>query len=70
VVALEEGADVARELAANAASDVQHRLEQEAENNTSAAAKIRELLAGLTQEQSSHLIREQPLRVAESQWDG
>jgi two-component system, chemotaxis family, protein-glutamate methylesterase/glutaminase len=69
VVALEEGADVARELAANAASDVQHRLEQEAVNNRSAAAKIRELLAVLTQEQSSHLIRDQSsLRVAENQW--
>jgi two-component system, chemotaxis family, protein-glutamate methylesterase/glutaminase len=58
VVALEEGADVARELATNAASDVQRRLEQEAGNNASAAAKIRELLAVLTQEQSSHLIKE------------
>lgn len=65
LVALEEGAEVARELAAISASEVQRRLEQEAGNNTSAAAKIRELLAFLTQEQSGHLIKEardQPLK--------
>jgi hypothetical protein len=48
VVALEEGVDMARELAANAASDVQRRLEQEAGSNARAAENIRELLAVLT----------------------
>jgi len=58
VVALEEGADVARELAATAASDVQHRLEEEAGTNARAAAKIREVLAVLTQEQSRQFTKE------------
>jgi hypothetical protein len=58
VVALEEGAEVARELAACHASRVQQRLEQEARNNASAAEKIRELLLSLTQKNSRHLIKE------------
>jgi two-component system, chemotaxis family, protein-glutamate methylesterase/glutaminase len=58
VVALEEGADVARALAAHSASGVQRRLEQEAGHNTNAAGKIRELLRALTQDNACHLIYE------------
>jgi two-component system, chemotaxis family, protein-glutamate methylesterase/glutaminase len=58
VVALEEGADIARELAAYSASGVQKRLEQEARNNAGAATKIRELLLSLNQKNARQLIQE------------
>jgi two-component system, chemotaxis family, protein-glutamate methylesterase/glutaminase len=50
VVALEEGADVAHELAAHSTLEVQRLLEQEAKHNASAAEKIRELLPSIIQE--------------------
>jgi two-component system chemotaxis response regulator CheB len=60
VVALEEGAQVARDLASSHLARVQHRLEQEAGDNESAAMKIRELLALLTKGNSQHLMEETP----------
>lgn len=60
VVALEEGAQVARDLASSHLARVQHRLEQEAGDNESAAMKIRELLALLTKGNSQHLMEEIP----------
>jgi two-component system chemotaxis response regulator CheB len=50
VVALEEGAEIAHGLAAHSTVEVQRLLEQEANNNASAAEKIRELLLSSIQE--------------------
>ena len=58
VVALEEGAEVARELASRHSTAVKRRLEQEAGENNSAAAQIRALLAQLTRGNSEHLMEE------------
>jgi two-component system chemotaxis response regulator CheB len=58
VVALEEGAEVARELAAAHSAAEQRRLEQEAGGNESAARTIRELLALLTRENSQNLMED------------
>src|SRR5438477_2800197 len=58
VVALEEGAEAARDLATRRSSKLRHRLEQEAGDNESAAKKIRELLSQLTQGNSGHLLEE------------
>ncbi len=58
VVALEEGAEAARELASRHSPGVRRRLEQEADDNESAAAKVRELLGFLTQTNSQHLMEE------------
>jgi len=58
VVALEEGAQVARDLGSSHLARVQRRLEQEAGDNESAAMKIRELLALLTKGNSQHLMEE------------
>jgi two-component system chemotaxis response regulator CheB len=58
VVALEEGAQVARDLASSHLARMKRRLEQEAGDNESAAVKIRELLARLTKGNSEHLMAE------------
>ena len=58
VVALEEGAEAARDLATRRSSKLRHRLEQEAGDNENAAKKIRELLSQLTQGNSGHLLEE------------
>ena len=58
VVALEEGAQIARDLASSHLVRVKRRLEQEADDNESAAIKIRELLALLTKGNSQHLMEE------------
>lgn len=50
VVALEEGADIAHELAAHSTVEVQRLLEQEANNNARSAEKIRDLLLSSIQE--------------------
>lgn len=51
VLALEEGADVARELATHSESTAK-RYEQEAENKTNVAGKIREMITWLNQAQA------------------
>jgi two-component system chemotaxis response regulator CheB len=58
VVALEEGAEAARDLATHRSSKLRHRLEQEAGDNESAAKKIRGLLKELTKGNSGHLLEE------------
>jgi two-component system, chemotaxis family, protein-glutamate methylesterase/glutaminase len=58
VVALEEGAEVALEVASHSRWEAQHLLEQEASNNMSAAGKIRALLDALIQENAGHVIHE------------
>jgi two-component system, chemotaxis family, protein-glutamate methylesterase/glutaminase len=58
VVALEEGAEVASELAAHSTVEVQRLLEQEAKINTSAAGKIRELLVSLIKMNAGHSLQE------------
>ena len=54
IVALEEGADIARDLALHHPSQ-RHRLEEDACDNQRAAMKVREVLAWLTQENSRHV---------------
>jgi two-component system chemotaxis response regulator CheB len=61
VVALEEGAQVARDLASSHLARVQRRLEKEAGDNESAALKIRELLTLLTKGNSQYLLEEAKL---------
>jgi two-component system chemotaxis response regulator CheB len=63
VVALEEGAQSARELASGHSSVLKRRLEQEAGDNENAAKTIRELLSKLTQENSQHLMEEAKTRA-------
>lgn len=57
VLALEESAEVMKELAESKPAN-QRRLQKEASNNLDAARKIRELREWLTKEQSLHLIEE------------
>ena len=56
VVALEEGAEVAQELAAHSTSEVQRLLEQEAKSNGRVAGKIRELLTSLIRKETEHVM--------------
>lgn len=56
---LEEGAQVARELAFRHSSLQKRRLEQEAANNEQAAEKICNLLYLLTQGNSTHLLQQE-----------
>ena len=58
VVALEEGADVARELASRSSIALKSRLEREAGDNEIAAGKIRNMLSQLTLANSQHMLRE------------
>ena len=58
VVVLEEGADVAKELAGRVTPAIKSRYEQEAKHNAKAAATIRDLLIGLNQDQSRHLLKQ------------
>lgn len=51
--ALEQGADIAHELAKHSTVEVQRLLEQEANNNANAAKKIRELLFSTIRETTS-----------------
>lgn len=57
VLALEEAADVMKEIAASN-PEKNRRLQEQADNNLHAARKIRELREWLTTEQSRHLIEE------------
>jgi two-component system chemotaxis response regulator CheB len=59
VVALEEGAQVARDLASHHSAGQRRRLEQEAADNERASEKIRNLLHVLTQGNSTHLLQEE-----------
>ena len=58
VVALEEGADVARELASRSSIALKSRLEREAGDNEVAAGKIRNVLSQLTLANSQHMLWE------------
>ena len=58
IIALEEGADVAREMAAQFEPAVKQRYEQAAENQAQVVGKIRELPAFLMKEQARHLTQE------------
>ena len=54
VVAIEEGADIARDMALRYPSPLRQRLEQAADDNTRAAMKVRAVFASLTVENSGH----------------
>ena len=58
LLALEEGVDVARELATHSKPVAKRRYEQDAENKAHAAGKIRELIAFLTKAHSDHISQE------------
>jgi two-component system chemotaxis response regulator CheB len=58
VVALEEGAEAARDLSSRASAGLQRRLEQEAGDNQSAAVKIRDLLGSLTKGNSQYFLEQ------------
>jgi two-component system chemotaxis response regulator CheB len=58
VVALEEGAEAARDLSSRAPAGLQRRLELEAGDNDRAAVKIRDLLGLLTKGNSQYLVEQ------------
>jgi two-component system chemotaxis response regulator CheB len=55
IVALEEGTEIARDLALLQPSPLRHRLQREAEDNASAAMKLRAVLSSLTQGNSPYV---------------
>lgn len=69
IIALEEGAEVTRGVAADSKAADKQRYEQHADNQVHAAGKIRELIALLTKEQARSLTQETKPEAVDDEGD-